>query len=99
MVVSLEQPFRDLLESAPDAMVIVNGRGDIALVNTQAELVFGYERNDLLGQPVEKLIPTRYQSQHLLHRANFFSDPRVRPMGAGLELYAIRKNGQEFPVE
>jgi two-component system cell cycle sensor histidine kinase/response regulator CckA len=92
-------PFRELLESTPDAMVIVNEAGEIVLINSQTEKLFGYGREDLLGHSVERLIPARFQDRYLDHRAAYLSDPRVRPMGAGLELYAIRKDGQEFPVE
>jgi PAS domain S-box-containing protein len=80
-------------------MVIVNGAGEIVLINSQTERLFGYDREDLLGHSVERLIPARFQDRHLDHRAAYLSDPHVRPMGAGLELYAIRKDGQEFPVE
>jgi len=91
--------FRDLLDSAPDAMVIVNTDGRIVVVNSQTEILFGYGRHELLGQPVEMLIPARFNPQHAKHRAAFFTEPRVRPMGAGLELFGKRKNGSEFPVE
>ena len=92
-------PFRELLESTPDAMVIVNEAEEIVLINSQTEKLFGYDREDLLGYPVERLIPARSQDRHLDRRAAYFSDPRVRPLGVGPEFYAIRKDGQEFPVE
>ena len=95
----LQQPFRDLLESAPDAMVIVNESGEIVLVNSQTEKLFGYSREQLLGGPIERLIPSRFHPQHLVHRQNYCADPDVHPMGAGLELYAMRSDGREFPVE
>jgi PAS domain S-box-containing protein len=88
-----------LLEYAPDATVIIDAGGRIRLVNAQTERLFGYYREELIGQPVELLIPSRYHGRHIGERVAYSADPRVRPMGVGLDLYGLRKNGSEFPVE
>jgi diguanylate cyclase (GGDEF)-like protein/PAS domain S-box-containing protein len=94
-----ERKFRALLEAAPDAMVIVNWHGDIALVNAQAERLFGYERRDIIGLPIEELIPERLRPRHGRHLKGFMHEPTTRPMGSNLELYGRRRDGTEFPVE
>ena len=94
-----ERRFRTLLDSAPDAMVIIDQDGLITLVNEQTERIFGYRRDELLGQKVERLIPERYRKRHVDHRRAYFADPRTRPMGPGRELYGLTKDGREFPVD
>jgi two-component system, cell cycle sensor histidine kinase and response regulator CckA len=93
------EPFRQLLESAPDAMLILGPDGRIAIVNAQAEALFGYARHELLGQTVESLVPEQFRSAHAGYHGSYMSDSRPRPMGPGLELSALRKDGTEFPVE
>ena len=94
-----EEKFRSLLEVAPDATAIVDHRASIGLDNTQTEQLFGYPRDEILGQPVEVLIPDSFRGQHKAHRTGCLHDPRVRPIGAGLTLYGRRKDGTESPVE
>jgi len=88
-----------MVESAPDAMVVVNEAGEIQLSNAATERLFAYERAALLGRPIEILIPARYQRRHPEHRDGFFRAPRARPKGAGLDLWGCRRDGTEFPVE
>jgi two-component system, cell cycle sensor histidine kinase and response regulator CckA len=95
----IEERFRTLLDSAPDAMVVVNETGTIVLVNSQTEKLFGYQREELLGQPVEVLVPERFWFEHRKHRHKYVQHTQVRPMGIGLDLYGLRKDGTEFPVE
>jgi len=94
-----EDKFRSLLESAPDAMVIVDSGGRITLVNAQVESLFGHKREQLLGKPVEMLMPERFRGNHVAHRLRFAASPQMRPMGAGLNLLGRRADGSEFPVE
>jgi PAS domain S-box-containing protein len=94
-----ERRFRQVVEAAPNAMVMINSAGEIVMVNAQAERVFGYPRAELLGQSVEILVPERFRSHHPGLRATFFADPNPRPMGAGRDLYGLRKDGSEFPIE
>jgi PAS domain S-box-containing protein len=94
-----DRKFLHLLEAAPDAMVIMDGKGCIALVNSQFEKMFGWNREEIRGQPIETLVPARYHGKHEHHRTGYFSDMRVRPMGTGLELFGLRRDGNEIPVE
>jgi PAS domain S-box-containing protein len=93
-----EARFRGLVESAPDGIVVVDTRGHVVLVNAQTEAMFGYVREELVGQPVEVLVPDRFRHEHAGLRHDYTVAPRTRPMGAGLQLYGRRKDGSEFPV-
>jgi PAS domain S-box-containing protein len=88
-----------LLESMPDAILILNDTGRIVLINARTEAVFGHSRDHLIGQQIELLLPERFRGGHAGHRVRYFTQPRAREMGAGLQLYGLRSNGEEFPVE
>ena len=88
-----------VLDAAPTGMIMVDGHGLIVLVNRHAELLFGYGREELLGRPIELLIPARFREGHPGFRVAFARDPRTRPMGAGRDLFGLRKNGSEVPIE
>lgn len=94
-----EAQFRGFLEAAPDAVVVIDKQGRIVTINTLTEKMFGYRREEMLGQSVEMLVPQRYHGAHVHHRMNYFSDPRTRPMGEGQTLTGKRKDGSEFPIE
>ena len=95
----IKLPDAELLDAAPDPILVVNREGSIVLVNRQAEHSFGYSREELIGKPVELLVPEKYRSGHVALRDAFHVEPRPRPMGEGRELYGCRKNGTECPVE
>ncbi|MGZ8174746.1 MULTISPECIES: PAS domain S-box protein [Methylobacter] len=95
----LEHRFRQAVESAPNAIVMVNKSGTIVMVNAQTEAFFGYSRAELIGQPVEILVPKRFRNAHVGVRQAYLATPVSRPMGAGQDLYGLRKDGTEFPVE
>jgi PAS domain S-box-containing protein len=91
--------FERLFEFSPDAITLVDGEGRIRRINAQVEAMFGYARDDLLGRPIEMLLPERFRERHVGHRSGFQSQPHLRPMGRGLELLGRRKDGSEFPVD
>ena len=90
---------RGVLDSLPDAMVVIDSSGNILFANHQVETMFGFTSAEIVGGPVEVLLPERFRGRHVGHRQNYTGNVRVRPMGAGLELFAVRKDGTEFPVE
>src|SRR6185503_5365233 len=94
-----DELFRLAVESAPNSMILVDESGRIVLVNAQTEKLFGYPRAELLGQPIEMLVPERFRAAHPGQRRSFFGDPRTRSMGAGRDLFGLRKDGTEVPVE
>jgi PAS domain S-box-containing protein len=94
-----KEMFRALIESAPDAMVIVRQGGEIVLINAQTERMFGYAKEDLIGQNIEMLIPERLRERHTRHRFEFHTNPHARPLGSDLQLYGLRRNGEEFPAD
>lgn len=96
---AVDMRFRALLETAPDAMVVIDTTGQIAVANAQAERVFGYSRSELIGHHLELLIPERFRIGHAQHLAQFFQQPSARPMGSGIELFGRRKDGSELPIE
>ena len=98
-VVAAEQRSRSLLESAPDGMMIADDQGRIVIVNAQFESLFGYAKDEIVGQFVEVLLPDRFREKHVGQRTSFFGTPSVRNMGSGMEMFALRKDSTEFPVE
>lgn len=94
-----EIKFRGLLEFAPDSVIIVNSEGKIILINTQAEKMFGYNQDELIGEPIEVLIPERLREAHIRHRRDYYANPQMRPMGASLDVICQRKDGREFSSE
>lgn len=94
-----EEKFREMIESAPDAIVMVDGRGDILHVNGETVKMFGYQREEILQQPVERLLPARFRAGHVAHRDAYYRRPQTRPMGVGPDLFGLRKDGNEFPIE
>jgi PAS domain S-box-containing protein len=94
-----KEMFYGLLESAPEPVVISREDGEIILVNDQTEEQFGYTRDELLGQPIELLVPHSFRKRHVVHREQYLKHPTVRPLGVGHELFGLRKNGEQFPVD
>jgi len=95
----VQEKYEKLLNSAPDALVFVNNAGKIVMMNARSENMFGYNNEEVAGKGLEILIPERFRSKHNEHVANFFLNPGVHPMGSNFEIYAVKKNGEEFPVD
>ena len=93
------EQFRLVFESAPNAMILTDSTGKVAMVNKQTELLFGYDRNEIIGNKIEILVPHRLKQNHPEHRKKFYEHPKARPMGAGRDLYGVKKDGTEIPVE
>lgn len=91
--------YHRIFESAPDAQLVIDPAGRIALVNAQAESLFGYARSEMIGKTVEMLVPPRYHVAHVNHRSAYLAAAHSRPMGEGQDLFGRRKNGEEFPVD
>ncbi len=94
-----ERLFHGFLEASPDAVVIIDGGGMVVQINSQTERLFGYGREELVGRPLEVLMPERFRGTHIAQRRAYFADPRPRSMGSGLELYGLTKDGREFPID
>ncbi len=92
-------PFRELIDAAPDGILVADSRGNIVLANAECERMFGYARDELLGQSIDLLMPDRVRTRHVDHVASFHAKPRLRAMGSGLDLHGRSKDGREFPVE
>src|SRR5260370_17210988 len=95
----LKENFQAFLEAEPDAIIIVDQRGHVVLTNPQTRVLFGYGESELNGKRIEVIIPQRFHGKHEKDRAKFSADPKIRRMGEGLELFGLRKDGTEFPVE
>lgn len=94
-----ELKFRGLIEFAPDSIIIIDKEGNITLINTQAQKMFGYNKDELIGRPIETLIPERFREAHVRLRKDYYADPRIRPMASGIDILCLRKDGSEFPTE
>src|SRR6185312_14462584 len=97
--VPAEDRYQALIQAAPMAFVAIGSDGIIELVNPQAEKLFGYRHEELVGEPIEILVPPRFRTNHPSHRTGFFANPQARMMGAGRDLAGLRKDGTEFPIE